>query len=339
MKIRFEEPGAAQRAGGIETAIRGLVESLREEGISVSRSSERPVAVHEDIPECVHFHGIWSPSLASRFLRWRRRGIPCVVSPHGMLEPWALAHKPVKKMFAWHIYQRHILNRAAALHATSAREAANLRRLGLKATVETIPWGIEIAEPRDYAAAAKARSAQRTALFVGRLHPVKGLPMLVEAWAKVRPSEWKMKIVGPDEDGHRAKLESLVRKADLNAVFEFTGGLEGDALREAYEDSDLFILPSYTENFGMVVGEALSYGVPVIASQGAPWEILATEGGGWWVPASVEGLSMALASATACSKDELDSIGGAGRRLVVDKYSWRSVATRFAGLYRMGRRE
>ena len=253
-----------------------------------------------------------------------------------MLEPWALAYKPIRKRLGLHIYQRHILNRAAALHATSAREAENLRRLGLKAMIETIPWGIEIPEVRDDAAALKANSTQRTALFVGRLHPVKGLPMLVEAWAKVQPNGWKMRIVGPDEDGHRAELESLVHKANLEAVFEFSGGLEGEALQRAYQDADLSILPSHTENFGMVVGEALSYGVPFIASQGTPWEVLAVEGAGWWVPASVEGLCEALACATACSEDKLHTIGSAGRRLAMENYSWRSVAARFASLYRMG---
>ena len=335
MKIHFEELAAPQRAGGIETAVRGLVESLQRQGVSVSRSSACPVTVHQDVPDCVHIHGIWSPSLAKRFLRRRRRGIPCVVSPHGMLEPWALAYKPIRKMLAWHIYQRHILNWTAALHATSAKEAENLRRLGLKATIEVIPWGIEIPEPRDYASDPKASSSQRTALFVGRLHPGKGLPMLVEAWAKIRPSGWKMKIVGPDETGHQAEVESLLRKANLEAVFEFTGGLEGNALRKVYQDADLCILPSRTENFGMVVAEALSHGVPVIASQGTPWEALATEGGGWWVPTSVEGIAEALASATTCSTDKLHSMGSAGRSLVVEKYSWPSIASRFVSFYRI----
>ena len=336
MKIHFEELAAPQRAGGIETATRGLVENLQREGISVSRSSSCSDASYNDVPDCVHFHGIWSLSLAKRFLTWRRLGIPCVISAHGMLDPWALAHKPLKKKLAWHIYQRFILNRATSLQATSARESENLRRLGLRARIETIPWGIEMPEPRDDAVASRATSSRRTALYVGRLHPVKGLPMLVEAWAKVRPSGWVMKIVGPDEAGHRAELEALVRKVHLKTVFEFTGALEREALRSVYQSADLFILPSHTENFGMVVGEALSHGVPVIASHGTPWESLATEGGGWWVPASIEGISAALASAVACSTDDLRAIGSAGRRLVVETYSWQFVAARFASLYRAG---
>ena len=233
MRIRFEELAARQRAGGIEAAVRALAESLKREGVSVSRSSESLVVVNRDVPDCIHFHGIWSPTLARRFLTWRRRGIPCVVSPHGMLEPWALAYKPLEKMLAWHVYQRPILNRAAALHATSAREAENLRRLGLKATIEIIPWGLEIPEPRHYTAVSDANRSHRTALFVGRLHPIKGLPMLVEAWAKVRPGGWKMAPVGPDEAGHQAEVQALVRKANLEAVFEFAGGLEGDSLQRS----------------------------------------------------------------------------------------------------------
>jgi glycosyltransferase involved in cell wall biosynthesis len=250
-----------------------------------------------------------------------------------MLEPWALAHKRFKKMLAWHIYQKRILNLASALHATSSREAKNLHGLGLKARIETIPWGIELPDARSRICEFGRKNGFRTALFVGRIYPVKGLPMLVEAWARVRPLGWKMQIVGPDEAGHRAEVESLVRKAGLNADFTFTGTLHGTALREAYEGADLFILPSHTENFSMVVGEALAHGVPVIATQGAPWEMLTQEGCGWRVPASVDGIAEALSTAAACSMETLHSMGDAGRCLVADRFSWRTVAMKFGALY------
>lgn len=370
MNIRFEELTAPQRAGGIESATRGLVVSLKNRGVSVVRSSLE-TDVGKCRPDLVHFHGTWSPALAIRWLFWRLRKVPCVISPHGMLEPWALAHKSLKKKVAWHLYQRHILNWASALHATSVREADNLRQLGLMVPIFTIPWGIEVVESReelsvdscqwsvedgevghpDAGNSVKGESGDdveatahgqpttdnrprvRTVLFVGRIYPVKGLPMLVEAWAKVGPMGWKMKIVGPDEAGHRAEVEALISEAKLEGDFEFTGALEGEALSKTYADADLLILPSHTENFGLVVGEALAHGLPVITTQGAPWELLETARCGWWAPVSVDGIAAALDDATHRSPEELIVMGARGRAAVAERFAWDRIAGQFIDCY------
>lgn len=345
MNVRFEELTKPQRAGGIESATRGLIANLELRGVSVVRSSQE-TEPSESRPDLVHIHGIWSPALAKRWLYWRMRNVPCVVSSHGMLEPWALAHKCLKKKVAWHIYQRFILNRVAVLHATSVREADNLRQLGLKVPILMIPWGIAMPDKRE-AGAEKVRFVgetptlieSRTALFVGRIYPVKGLPLLVEAWAKVRPRGWKVKIVGPDEAGHRAEVEALIHQAKLEADFEFTGAMAGEALRKTYEYADLFILPSHTENFGLVVGEALAHGLPVITTQGAPWELLETARCGWWAPVSVDGIAAALDDATRRSPEELIAMGERGRAVVAERFSWDLIATQFVECYQWLRGE
>lgn len=383
MRILFEELTAPQRAGGIESATGGLMGSLEDRGVNVLRSSESSLAEREAVPDVVHFHGIWSPTLARRWRYWNSRGVPCVVSIHGMLEPWALAHKAMKKKVAWHLYQKRILNRSAVLHATSEREAENLRKLGLTTKIVTIPWGIEgparpnvelgmlndeldeMGDPeiriqngaerhrredneRAEGGRAGARinpesgiqnlksniqNQKRTALFVGRIYPVKGLPLLVEAWAKVRPAGWKMKIVGPDEAGHLEEVKALVRQAGLDDVFEFTGSMAGEALKQAYQNADLFILPSHTENFGMVVGEAMSHGLPVITTHGAPWQLLETERCGWWVPVSVDGLASALDDATRRSPEKLAAMGELGREVVAERFAWDRIAGQFIDCY------
>jgi glycosyltransferase involved in cell wall biosynthesis len=177
-------------------------------------------------------------------------------------------------------------------------------------------------------------SGLKTALFVGRIYPVKGLPMLVEAWAQVRPVGWKMRIVGPDEAGHRAEVEALVCKAGLEEVFEFTGALDGEALHQAYAAADLFMLPSHTENFGMVVGEALAHGLPVIATQGSPWNGLLDHACGWWTGISSDGIASALQAATALDPTELRTMGARGRQWMKTDFSWDQCAGRMAELYR-----
>ena len=337
MNIFFEELTENQAGFGINAAVQSLQRHLKQVAITARRSSQWQGRRQDEVPSCVHFHGIWSPALAGRAVYWCRRDIPYVVSLHGMLEPWALKHKGWKKKLALLLYQRALLNRAAALHATSEREAQNLRDLGFNARIVLIPWGIDVPPSTNVnERARRSRLKQtRTALFVGRIFPVKGLPMLVEAWAKVRPVGWKMKIVGPDENGHRAEVETLVHKLGVEQDFEFMGPLHGTELNAAYDEADLFILPSHSENFSLVVGEALARGLPVIASYGVPWEILVSERCGWWVPTSASDIAEALAKATRSPSEVLIEMGNRGQRLIENSFSWGSIAARFEGLYRV----
>lgn len=362
MNVLFEELAPAQRMGGIEAATGGLVAAFSAFGLSIERRDSMSPLFGQWTPDLVHLHGIWSPALARRWWHWHKMGKPCMVTTHGMLEPWALAHKRWKKQVAWHTYQKQILNRVGLLHATSEREAKNLRALGLKPPIAMIPWGIEVAEEgrdqktEDQCSGESATAAgfhptihnprstihdpqsaiqdpSRTALFVGRIYPVKGLPLLVKAWAQVRPAGWKMKIVGPDEAGHLAEVEALVQQAGLDEVFEFAGPLSGTALEQAYNDADLYIQPSHTENFGMAIAEAMAHRLPVITTHGAPWKLLEDESCGWWVPVSVDGIAAALDDATRRSPEELAAMGERGRAVVVERFSWDKIAADMIACY------
>ena len=281
-------------------------------------------------PDVIHDNGIWLPHNHRLACLARKRGIPRVVSTRGMLEPWAMHHKRWKKRLAWWLYQKSDLRSAKCHHVTAELESGSLKRLGWPVPVCLIPNGVDL-PPME--TVIRPETSVRTALFVGRLYPVKGLPMLIEAWAALRPPGWRVRLVGPDEAGHRLELEELVRKAGLVDVFEFSGPLEGDALNRAYDEADLFILPSHTENFGMVVGEALARCLPVITTRGTPWELLVHEGCGWWVPVSADGIAAGLADATNRSGAELAAMGIAGRRVVQEHFSWDRIAREFADCY------
>ena len=181
----------------------------------------------------------------------------------------------------------------------------------------------------------------RTLLFLGRLHPVKGLRNLVEAWSALNPSPiphlpsstpWRVVLAGGDENGHRAELERAVRDQGLD--FEFAGVIEGDAKWELYRSADLFVLPSHSENFGLVVAEALACGVPVITTKGTPWQDMQTHGCGWWVDIGVEPLVQALREATALSDAERHEMGERGRALIESKYTWPAAAKQMLAVYR-----
>ena len=120
-------------------------------------------------------------------------------------------------------------------------------------------------------------------MFLSRIHPVKGLMNLVAAWERVRPERWRMVVAGPDEGNYLAEVETAVQRAGLERNFDFVGPVAGAAKEKLYREADLFILPTFSENFGMVVTEALSYGVPVITTKGAPWKGLVDHRCGWWL--------------------------------------------------------
>ncbi len=228
-------------------------------------------------PDVVHSHGMWQyPGYVAMRLG-ERLGLPSVVSPHGMLEPWARRQKRCRKTAAWWLWERRRLQHAAAIVATSDLEAEHLRGLGVAAPVAVIPLGLHLPE----IAGPKPENDPRVALFLSRLHPKKGLLMLVEAVARLRPVGWHFVIAGPSEGGHGEVVQAAVRAAGLEDVFSFPGAVYGDDKWRLYRSADLFILPTYSENFGLVVAEALAVEVPVLTTRGTPWHTLLEHDCGW----------------------------------------------------------
>jgi glycosyltransferase involved in cell wall biosynthesis len=157
--------------------------------------------------------------------------------------------------------------------------------------------------------------------------------MLVEAWARVRPEGWHLQIAGPDEAGHRAQVERAVSVAGLKEVVSFLGPVEGEAKNRAYFNADLFILPSYSESFGMAVAEALAHGLPVLTTNGAPWPELAVRGCGWSVDPTVDGIAQGLSQVTSQELAALQAMGTKGRAWVSADFAWGAVASQFLAAY------
>ncbi|HLY78855.1 MAG TPA: glycosyltransferase [Caulobacteraceae bacterium] len=283
-------------------------------------------------PDVIHDNGLWLPHNHGVATLAREGGVPRLVSTRGMLEPWAVRHKGLKKKFAWRLYQRRDLERASALHTTAEAEAENLRSFGLAVPVITIPNGVELPELPTSPSVRDDRT--RTALFLGRLYPVKGLPMLIEAWSKVRPPGWRLVIAGPDEARHRGELELAVAATKLGDVVRFAGPVEGEAKAALLREADVLVLPSHSESFGMVVAEALAHGTPVLTTTAVPWPQLEQRGCGWRCAPTTDAIAEALRAITAREAATLRSMGAAGRDLVAETLGWDGIAAQFAALYR-----
>ena len=282
-------------------------------------------------PHIIHDNGIWLSTNHTSSVIARQFKIPFIASPHGMLEPWAMSFRAWKKKLAWSLYQKRDLEIAALLVATSAQEAESIRKVGLRQPIAVIPNGIDLPEWKERTF---PKERMRTALFLSRVHPKKGLMNLVAAWGRVRPEGWRMIIAGPDEGNHRANVELAVRRAGIDQEFQFIGPVEGQAKEKLYRDADLFILPTYSENFGVVVAEALAYGVPVITTKGAPWEGLLAHKCGWWIDIGVEPLAEAIRKATTMTNDERQEMGRRGRDYVAQNFSWPKIAEQMLSVYK-----
>ena len=280
--------------------------------------------------DVAHIHGLWTPWLVRQARHFASQGAKIVWSTHGMLTPWALNHRKWKKRLAWWLYQWRALKRADLVHVTAECEVEDVRRMGLCNEIVVAPLGVRLGESL---ARSKPPDRERTILFVSRVQKKKGLLNLMDAWRHVRQAGWRIVIAGPNQEGH---VEEVLVRAAANGVAEsvkYLGpvfGAEKDAL---YASSDVFVLPSFSENFGSVVVEALVQGVPVIATKGTPWGELETERCGWWIDVGVEPLAAALREAMALSDEERAAMGARGRALVAEKYQWPAIGARMLGAY------
>ncbi len=285
-------------------------------------------------PSLIHNHGIWTASNHRACSLARKFNIPYIIQPMGMLEPWAMKYRATKKRLAMRAYQRKDLDCASLFIATSGSEMNNLRQLGLIQPVAIIPNGILLNHLQLHVAPKKIlKSGKRILLYLSRVHPVKGLLNLIEAWSKLANSGWELQIAGPDEGGHLAEVMDLARRLGVENSVRYIGILDGDEKVGVYQSADLFVLPTFSENFGIVVIEALSYGVPVITTRRAPWADLTKFGCGWWIDIGVDPLTSALQEAMSMSDAERLVMGMRGREYV-RRYDWDSIAKQTIAVYR-----
>lgn len=284
--------------------------------------------------DVLHDNGIWRRHHLALMKLAEDNGAVRVVSTRGMLTPWALNYKRMRKQLAWWAYQRRSLNQASALHATADSERDDLRRLGLSSPIEVIPNGVHV-PPWDRVTDARSVEGEtKTCLFLSRLNPKKGIPLLLDAWARLNPNGWELHIAGPDEDGYRVKLEKQVADLRLTDAVKFLGPIEGSAKLDSLANASFLVLPTHSENFGIVIAEALAHGCPVITTHGAPWEVLLKERCGWWVPTSVDAITAAMSEAIGLEQKKLRAMGARGRLCVEKNFAWTNIARHAIELYR-----
>jgi len=295
VKLVFCVPPPEQRVGGLDSAIQSLRRALTELGVTISDGL--PASAEPDT--LVHFHGLWQPAhvrLARQCLALR---VPYVVSPHGMLEPWAWRHKWWKKWPYFHLVEKGYLRRARALLATAEPEAVRLKKFLPQQRIEPLPLGLTSNAQEDYERAREHlgwKPEERVLLFLSRIHVKKGLDLLLHALASMPwPKETRLVIVG---EGDPAYVRSLQQFAGEHATklppIDWVGAIWGDARWPYFQGADLFCLPTHSENFGLAVLEACQAGTPALTTTETPWAEQLASGRGFIGEPKIESIRQCL---------------------------------------------
>ncbi len=287
--------------------------------------------------DAVHIHGLWQEQSAfgSGFAKSARK--PYLVSAHGMLEPWAFQNKGWKKRLYWNLLEKRYLNGASCLRALTHAEAADYRTMGLRTPIAVIPNGVTAPasiNPDLFFQRFPELRGKIIVLFLGRLHPKKGLALLCKSWSKVCTGypEAHLVIAGPDSAGQQQSLQQLVAESGMASRVTFAGMLRGEEKWAALRAASFFTLPSYSEGFSISVLEALAAGTPVILSRQCYFPEVATYKCGWTIEPEPAALETALRECLELPSAERAAMGQRARQLADERFTWPIVGAQSAAV-------
>ncbi|MEM0915843.1 MAG: glycosyltransferase [Planctomycetota bacterium] len=291
--------------------------------------------------DVVHLHGVWEPLLLSAAALCRRTKTPYLLAPHGMLDPWSLTQKKLKKRVFLTLFHRRMLNGAAALHVLNEDEGRLIEPLGLRCPPVTLPNGIDFDQFDPPPEPGRFRSANPAflqddpyMLFMSRLHYKKGLDVLIDAFGAYRRSGGRAKLIvaGPD-GGYGSTLDDRIAAQGLGAAVRAIGPVYGVQKLEMLRDAAAFVLPSRQEGFSMAITEAMAMGLPVVITPECHFPEVAEQGAGLIVERDPARFAEAFARLDA-DPDAATALGASARRLVADRYTWPAIAARSLSIYR-----
>ena len=285
--------------------------------------------------DLLHVHGIWSLSIHCLLTKARRNSIPYVISIRGMLEPWSLNQKRLKKNLALWLYQYNDLQKANALHVTSNEEYNSVRKLNLQTSIINIPNGIDESEYPEKVDLRKKYKSKKI-IFISRIHKKKGIEILLKAFNRIEKQtkqDWAIEIIGSGDKGYLRKLNSLSSNLKLESQVSFMGSVYGEEKIHALSNSTLFILPTYSENFGIAIAEALAAHTPVITTQGTPWLDLIQHQAGDWIELSVDNLVNSMTKLMTLDYPSYSELCKNARNLVLTKYTFSNQSHKMNNAY------
>ena len=278
--------------------------------------------------DVVHLNAVYNFTTLPTLLAARAARRPVVWSARGALTRWKETRRPAAKA-VWEGICRGIAPARTVIHVTSEAEQSQARERMRGMRTAVIPNGVEV--PID--APRPPPSETLRVLFLGRLHPIKGLSNLVEACGLLLDRgerRFHLTLAGGGDPAFVATLRRAAKARSLDDHVTFAGEIPPAEKGRWFAEADLFVMPSFTENFGLAIAEALAHGVPVIAGRGTPWEGLVDRDAGLWVPNDPESLASAI---EAIRRRPLDEMGARGRAWMDRDLGWGRVAAEMIALY------
>ena len=278
--------------------------------------------------DVVHLTGVYSAPTIPALAICRLAGRPVVWSPRGALQRWEASSRPQLKA-VWDLTCRQWIDKVrTVIHATSEEEAAAIRLRIRGVRVQVMPNGVDASAPSQSRSWMPANTLRL--LYLGRLHPIKGIENLLHALARLRDMPYVLRICGVGDSGYAEALRDLVRSLQLQELVHFVGEVVGDRKHAEFESADVCVVPSHSENFGMVVAESLAHGVPVIAARGTPWQGVVSHACGYWVDNDPDSLAKAVRR---MKREDLEAMGRRGRAWMADSFAWSDIARRMRECY------
>lgn len=284
-------------------------------------------------PDVVHVNCCWTPDCAMVQKVAQTMGFKVVLSPHGMLEPWIIQrHYWTRKLPALMLYQKKAVEKANCLLATAESERENLLKLGYNPNVKVVKLGIDA----DGITMKKSWKRTKQILFLSRVHPKKGVNFLIAAAAILRDKlqGYHIVIAGEGDADYLANFKMQIHEEGLDDIVQLKGGVYGEEKWRLFQNSDFFVLPTHSENFGLAIAESLASGTPVITTVGAPWEDLNETHSGAWIEIGTKPLVEALKRFLTLSDEESEVMGRNGRKLIEEKCSAKVMAKQMMQIYR-----
>lgn len=286
-------------------------------------------------PDIQHIHGIWMYHSRVNRLVALRNNVPYLISPHGMLDKWAVENSRWKKKLVGWLYENKHLRDASCIHALCESEAASIRAFGLKNPICVIPNAVDLPTFPATEEKTKRATAEKRLLFLGRLHPKKGIQEMFQAYAALASEHrdnWRLVIAGWGAD-YQTELERQARSLNISDKVDFVGPKFGEEKASLFRECDAFVLPSFSEGLPMAVLEAWSYAMPSLITDACNLPEGRDASATIECASGIEGVKSGLVKLFSLSEKETTKMGSRARALVEEKFTWPIVSAEMKNVY------
>jgi glycosyltransferase involved in cell wall biosynthesis len=333
MKIGFITDKFHPEIGGPYSILKETVKHLSKKKIDIKliyikKKKSSLINIIKKLDIC-HFYGGWTYFHIKSVIIALKLKKKIIIHPLGFYEPWSLGQKKIKKFIAWHIYQKKILKIANMIHCASRLEEKNLLNLCKDFKTVVIPYGI----PNSFILKNFKKSKfKKKALFFSRLHKKKGIETLIKVWQDINDNQWQLDIVGPCNN--KTYVDKLIKLSNNNPNINFLKPIyKTSSKKKLFSKYDFFVLPTYSENFGIVILESLARGLPVLTTPKTPWSDIKKFNAGWVVDNNYSNLTFVLKKIFK-SPCKILNIKSKNAIRLSQKYNWNRLVFDYLNIYK-----